>query len=384
MGAAPWDGVFVFTWYEVGELVEAVVGSGRTGTALGHKGKGDVEALGREHLWDVHEAPLPHVEVDCDSEIGLKTGGSESGFWESEIMVSGKRVYPILNAPVINPGQPDGPIPGQKIYLVTGHNVRFPGAYVSWPSADSQYKSVSGATIKGYRQWTPLESAWFAGCDRGEHTHTAEAGVSCSTDTPLVRSLQPTTRSAPSPARAVLVSKAHHVSATSPCQSPSKSRAQPAWDGAAVVPPDLSRLTLSSPSTSHNVGIDAIPGRMVYAVKHGGRGAVFNQYSSARELYHRLEADGESPTLVSCASLTEGVCFVEGFSTAGPSAEAGARRRWIEEELTARNRHVAESWGKAMDSWRMGGDGVWRSDSDESDDSDESSVSESTEVGGFP
>ncbi|KAJ6470724.1 hypothetical protein DFH09DRAFT_1110748 [Mycena vulgaris] len=305
-----------------------------------------------------------------------------------------------------DPGQPDGPIPGQKIYLVTGRNVRFPGAYVSWltlarPSADSQYKSVSGATLKGYRQWSPLESAWFAGCDRGEHEHTAEAGASCPTDTPFVRSLPPATRSLPPATRSLPpatrslplamqsalplapVSKAYNVSSTSPCQSPSKSRARTAWDGATVVPPDLTALTLSSPSTSYNLGISTIPGRMAYAVKHGGRGAVFNQYSSARELYHRLEADGESPTLASCASLTEGVCFVEGFSTAGPSAEAGARRRWIEEELTARTQHVAESWGKAMDNWRMGRDGVWRSDSDESDDSDESSVSESTEVGGF-
>ncbi|KAJ6466181.1 hypothetical protein DFH09DRAFT_1112379 [Mycena vulgaris] len=327
-----------------------------------------------------------------DSEIGLKTEGSENVFWESEIRVSGKRVYPILNVPAINPGQPDGPIPGQKIYLVTGRNVRFPGAYVSWltlarPSADSQYKSVSGATIKGYRQWSPLESAWFAGCDRGEHEHTAEAGASCPTDTPSVRSLPPATRSLPPAMQSALplapVSKAYNLSSTSPCQSPSKLRARTAWDGATVVPPDLTALTLSSPSTSYNVGINTIPGRMAYAVKHGGRGAVFNQYSSARELYHRLEADGESPTLASCASLTEGICFVEGFSTAGPSAEAGARRRWIEEELTARTRHVAESWGKAMDNWRMGRDGVWRSDSDESDDSDESSVSESTEVGGF-
>lgn len=31
-----------------------------------------------------------------------------------------------------DPGQPNGPQVGQKIYLVTGRNVRAPGAYASW------------------------------------------------------------------------------------------------------------------------------------------------------------------------------------------------------------------------------------------------------------
>ncbi|KAJ7022493.1 hypothetical protein C8F04DRAFT_1272607 [Mycena alexandri] len=69
-----------------------------------------------------------------------------------------------------DPGQPAHPT-GSKHYLVTGSNVVKPGAYSSWTSADAQYKGVSGATMKGYKSWTALESAWWAGCDRGEHKH---------------------------------------------------------------------------------------------------------------------------------------------------------------------------------------------------------------------
>ncbi|KAJ6491884.1 hypothetical protein DFH09DRAFT_1338420 [Mycena vulgaris] len=210
------------------------------------------------------------------------------------------------------------------------------------PSADAQYKSVSGATIKGYRHWNPLESAWFAACDRGEHNHSGEAGVSCPPATPVWQSLPPATQSAPSAIQAGPVVKGHKTSSTSPRTSPrpspfkSQSQSRVARDAAGVVPVDFSTLTLSdsSPPTSHNAAVDAIRGKMVYAVKDGGRGAVFNEYSGARDLYHRLEADGGKPTLASCASLTEGVSFVEGFSIAGSSTEAGARRQWIEEELT--------------------------------------------------
>ncbi|KAJ6575961.1 hypothetical protein DFH09DRAFT_1078319 [Mycena vulgaris] len=268
-----------------------------------------------------------------------------------------------------DPGQPDGPVPGQKIYLVSGRNVRCPGAYVSWPSADAQYKSVSNATVKGYRRWAPLEAAWFAACDRGEHDHP---GLSDSPHDLALGAITGTlTRRSGTPA--------------SPCSSGSIGSPLLSTNTCYRSPPcEPHMLPTSSrggrvPSSSHLASGDIIPGKMVYAVRHQEQGAVFSEYVGARELYHKLQAAGESAALASTPSLTEGICFVEGFWAAGPSNEAAARRRWIREEHEARVRHVSESWAKAAESWRMNRHGVWTSDSDES--SDESSVTVLTAVG---
>ncbi|KAJ7895849.1 hypothetical protein B0H13DRAFT_1885371 [Mycena leptocephala] len=61
--------------------------------------------------------------------------------------------------------EPESPPTRKKVYLVLGVNVKKPGGYLSWPSADAQYKSVSAATIKGYSTWELLRGAWHARCD---------------------------------------------------------------------------------------------------------------------------------------------------------------------------------------------------------------------------
>ncbi|KAJ7178239.1 hypothetical protein C8R46DRAFT_1212935 [Mycena filopes] len=58
-----------------------------------------------------------------------------------------------------DPGEPNSPAGARKIYLVMGKNVSKPGAYTSWPSADVQYRTVSSATVKGYKNWAELEGA---------------------------------------------------------------------------------------------------------------------------------------------------------------------------------------------------------------------------------
>ncbi|KAJ6523887.1 hypothetical protein DFH09DRAFT_1329752 [Mycena vulgaris] len=205
-----------------------------------------------------------------------------------------------------DPGQPDGPVPGQKIYLVSGRNVRCrcPGAYVSWPSADAQYKSVSNATVKGYRRWAPLETAWFAACDCGEHDHP---GLSDSPHDLALRAIMGTlTRWSGAPASLcssgsigsplLLASSTNTCYRSPPCEPhmlPTSSR------GGRI------------PSSSHSASGDIIPSKMVYAVRHQEQGAVFSEYGGVRELYHKLQAAGESAALASTPSLTEGICFVE-------------------------------------------------------------------------
>ncbi|KAJ7433328.1 hypothetical protein FB451DRAFT_1473558 [Mycena latifolia] len=258
-----------------------------------------------------------------------------------------------------DPGQPNGPLPGQKIYLVSGRNVCFPGAYVSWPSAEAQWTGVSDASMMSYRHWEPLEAVWWAGCDRGEHDHSvlnddaagtlilwASPTPSLSTS-PSSLSVSPPSPSLPSPSSLAASSPSQLPRSSSRTRSrrtPRKSSMVPALDKAPA-----------APATAH------IAGRMAYAVKHNGGGVVFDDYGCARELYHTLQAEGESPSLASCPSLTEGVCFAEGFLLERASA---ARRRWIDEERVARRRNVAEKWATGLDDWRKR-NGVWTSGSDD-------------------
>ncbi|KAJ7798674.1 hypothetical protein B0H14DRAFT_3492368 [Mycena olivaceomarginata] len=73
-----------------------------------------------------------------------------------------------------DPGEPNRLLTGQKMYLVCGRLVRKPGLYTSWPSADTQYKHVSGATVKRYHNYDHLLAAWHARCDLGEHDHPVD------------------------------------------------------------------------------------------------------------------------------------------------------------------------------------------------------------------
>ncbi|KAF8197291.1 hypothetical protein K438DRAFT_1933798 [Mycena galopus ATCC 62051] len=73
-----------------------------------------------------------------------------------------------------DPGQTVTISPRKKLYLVCGRLVQQPGVYESWPSADTQYKNISGATVKSYRDYAELEAAWHARCDLGEHDHPVD------------------------------------------------------------------------------------------------------------------------------------------------------------------------------------------------------------------
>lgn len=113
---------------------------------------------------------------------------------------------------------------------------------------------------------------------------------------------------------------------------------------------------------------------MAYAVQNGGPGVIFDDFQAARDMYHRLQGQGVSPSLWTGPSLTDAVCFVENFSPKGRSLEAERRRGWIEEEYQARRLLLAENWGaevhRGQDDW-----------SSESDVSDPDSSAGSTEVG---
>ncbi|KAJ7078588.1 hypothetical protein B0H15DRAFT_954487 [Mycena belliarum] len=120
----------------------------------------------------------------------------------------------VLSYDIAYPGEPVHPLAGQRLYLVCGTNVKKPGAYASWPSASKQYKYVSGATLKGYRQYSELQHAWYARCDMGEHDHpTADVSGTATSNrivpvmpsrlearpSPPPRSLSPVTISSGSP-----------------------------------------------------------------------------------------------------------------------------------------------------------------------------------------
>ncbi|KAF7326474.1 CxC2 domain-containing protein [Mycena venus] len=74
-----------------------------------------------------------------------------------------------------DPGKPDTPSAGKKLYLVCGRRVNKPGMYTLWASADAQYKYVSGATVKAYWDYNELRAAWHRHCDLGEHNHPADS-----------------------------------------------------------------------------------------------------------------------------------------------------------------------------------------------------------------
>ncbi|KAJ7079805.1 hypothetical protein B0H15DRAFT_953891 [Mycena belliarum] len=310
-----------------------------------------------------------------------------------------------------DPGQPQGPLPGQKIYLVTGRKVRFPGAYVSWSSADAQYKNVPSANLKSYKLWGPLEAAWFASCDRGEHRHptsdTAAADIlrksepppsaSSSPPGPPSTSMLPALKLQPSPTAlrtgagdSLRTPHTHVVKSTSiaaPMGTPSADSPRRSATRSPLVKPAPS-LTAPKPTVSdvkpRRAGVPparpasaspgqsaaappAIAGRMSYAVKYSGGGIVFGDYAEARARYHELQAAGEAPCLAPLPSLTEGVSFVEGFSGASASQ---ARDVWINEEREARAQQVKDDWERAADRWRMKRNGVWTSESDEETESE--------------
>ncbi|KAJ7431720.1 hypothetical protein FB451DRAFT_1319056, partial [Mycena latifolia] len=204
----------------------------------------------------------------------------------------------------------------------------------------------------------PLRADWLAGCDRGEHDHLSTmislGPLSCGhhpqPQLPLWTSSASSSRPSPSSPSSPTTPSSLTMS---PPHSPSRSSRR------------TSRKSAPDPPLPSTAAPPGIAGKMAYAVKHSGGGVVFDDYGCARDLYHMLQAQGESPSLASCPSLTEGVCFAEGFSLEQAS---GAWRRWIEEEHAARRRNVAESWATGLSNWGQKRDGVWTSGSDDESD----------------
>ncbi|KAJ6527045.1 hypothetical protein B0H19DRAFT_1275362 [Mycena capillaripes] len=263
-----------------------------------------------------------------------------------------------------DPGQPDNPQQYHKTYLVTGLNVAQPGAYGSWSSANAQYTGVSDATVKSYKSWGGVQSAWSAGCERGEHAHLPQpvGDISARPQTPLSPAhCGPTPRHppcSPSPTRSSL-SPAHSPSPTaksllsstplspSPRQSSrssshsspsptSKPRSSDSPSPAPLSPPPLPTHALR-PASPLCV---RVAGRMAYAVRGKGEGVILDDYEEARGIYHRLQNEGYSAALFSSPSLTGAVCWVEDFGVGGSSAEAARHRNWVLEEYTARQRRI--------------------------------------------
>ncbi|KAJ7471710.1 hypothetical protein B0H11DRAFT_1919551 [Mycena galericulata] len=283
-----------------------------------------------------------------------------------------------------DPGQPDTPLPNEKWYLVFGRNVACPGAYASWPSADAQYKNVSDATLKSYKQWEPLEAAWVASCRRGEHSHplaAANSGMRLIYESPFGAR-----RPIPGP----------QASPAAPASPPTRKMASPATRMVPTTPvhratpgPQPLRQTIPaaspaspSPTTSSKArgkmlpAVQAIPGKNAYAVRNGAQGAVFDEFRAARDMYHQLQSEGKSPSLWTGPSLTDAVCFLESFPTQGVSLEAERCRKWIEEEYEARHQLLVDL---GVDIWQSSRDDDWKTGSDASDFSDSSAGS--TEVG---
>ncbi|KAJ7906472.1 hypothetical protein B0H13DRAFT_1880537 [Mycena leptocephala] len=294
-----------------------------------------------------------------------------------------------------------------KIYLVTGRKVECPGAYASWTSADAQYRTVSAATVKGYKSWHALESAWFAGCDRGEHDHPPRPTLDGSAPSsppspplppsPLLPSSppsspactpRPTFRSLSSPADSPSScirspsssTRSLSVASPSPPSPPARFPHTPPGMSLAGATPYSPTTGKVGPRTSHMVsgspsGRDVIPGKMAYAVRSNGQGVVFGSYEQARGLYHQLQSQGRDASLAASPSLTDSVSFLEGFPVAGSSAEAARRRAWIHKEYDARHRRLIDTWrdtlgtdGGESDGWEDGvesDDDSWSSESSE-------------------
>ncbi|KAJ7481075.1 hypothetical protein B0H11DRAFT_2232988 [Mycena galericulata] len=264
-----------------------------------------------------------------------------------------------------DPGQPQTYIPGEKIYLVSGRDCQKPGAYVSWPSASAELNLYATASLKTYYAWPLAESAWWAGCGRGEHGHavsnTAPAGlrvahalVSPPSPRPKTskKAAAPTSPTAsPSKARSPRSQQplpVFHIPSRSPspqapaaASSRSKSAGARSKSAAAVAPksPAVSSRSKSTPALS--------VGRRVYAVRcrDGLGGAVFSSFSEARDWYHAKHAAGLAPALVTADSLTAGVNLLEDFL--GVDEQMHERTSLVQEEAKARRRKVKADMERA-------------------------------------
>ncbi|KAJ6479766.1 hypothetical protein C8R45DRAFT_1101210 [Mycena sanguinolenta] len=267
-----------------------------------------------------------------------------------------------------DPGEPAQPLPGQKMFLVCGKYVQAPGYYVSWPSADAQYKGVSGATLKGYRDFAELRRTWHSRCDLGEHDHPIDPAV-LQPRAPL-QPPQPPVPPVQPPATPVRPPRALSPPAAAPVWSPPVQSQSVGTPGQFRQAPHVPLYVIESrsPSPTHAslpppynpIPDVSLSGLMCYAVRVGQDGETFTDLLEARDRFHHLQNAGLSPAFMSSPSLTRCLNWIE---QAEPSPE---RQGWEEAETLARRQHVqSQRWRhrcrltviQALDTLRVDDDG---------------------------
>ncbi|KAJ7030307.1 hypothetical protein C8F04DRAFT_1264073 [Mycena alexandri] len=226
------------------------------------------------------------------------------------------------------------------------------------PSAKVQYNKNPDATLKSYTLWSEAESAWWAGCDRGEHGHFGGAAPSSSSRTSHSRSAAGSPRVPASPPVAVSPPAGRPPAVASPRRG---------TDIVAPVPLVVisSRTPVSDQVEAQPKGSDftrppdskrppphAPQGRMLYAVRASDDltgGAVFSDYAEARAWYNEKQFGGFEPTMFTGHSLTTAVNFTERFADAAATAEGQRRRNFVEEENRARRTKVTLSLWRARE-----------------------------------
>ncbi|KAJ7446809.1 hypothetical protein B0H11DRAFT_2248575 [Mycena galericulata] len=205
-----------------------------------------------------------------------------------------------------DPSQPTSPVPGSRVYLVCGRNVKNPGVYSSWPSADAEYKGVSDATLKGYTNWGLLRSAWYARCDLGEHSHPANPNpiTTHAPSTPVSSSrLAPMLTSPMSPTLPV-------PRTPSPSPSPPPRTPSPPLQTYAIDSRSPSPVAIPSGSSDP----PAYPaGETVYAVRVGmSDGEIFTRADEARARFLELRSSGRNPRLAVSPSVDQSLAWIDG------------------------------------------------------------------------
>ncbi|KAK7029975.1 hypothetical protein R3P38DRAFT_2775420 [Favolaschia claudopus] len=263
-----------------------------------------------------------------------------------------------------------------------GVGVAKAGVYTSW----------------SFSHWEEAQMAWYLACDNGEHPHpprqrsppvsrtptrsSSSSPVHSSTVTPLLAASPLASEMAPD--LSFNASDRRRQPASSPSSSATpQASASPALDHASTSSDGRSESTSchSSPrlsladNCSSTFDASLVSGKcssvspaeplataedfhpdldvevsdhVAYAVRARefaagsmldvSFGVVAGSWERARAHYLRLESLGRFPEIVSTPSLTEAVCFVEGFVCAGSSREARRRRELIREETSARER----------------------------------------------
>ncbi|KAJ7817571.1 hypothetical protein B0H13DRAFT_2379554 [Mycena leptocephala] len=233
--------------------------------------------------------------------------------------------------------EPQQPLEGERIYLVSGPDCKLPGAYVSWPSANAEYTKHSSASVKSYTKWQLAQSAWWAGCDRGDHVHPGAGAIASPSPS---RAVHRSNSAAPTPARALTAEP------STPSKQPISTKALPVFRISSRSPSPVSAKP-RSPKKSSTRG-DTATGRKVYAIRARDDptgGVIFSDYLEARSWYNLKQAGGLAPIMVTGTSITNAVNFTECLPEIGP--EALMCRDLIAEEDRARRQKVKADFERA-------------------------------------